>query len=211
MNPEDLNTVHELTKEIERLREGEEGGEVEGASPTPGQLWKRLLDLDAAKRVETIKSLIDVSQKGIQCTLMLHEDDLNRNAQEIAELRRERSRWNTINRLISVYIETLRRDQQSFIEQGTVADRLELFLKRAGGGPVKNPGKVLCGYRWSEAGRHFRCAEPVDGSGLHQGEHHAYVREGDAADEELRMKYLEDENTELRRRLGLPPNRRVTS
>lgn len=207
---EDLNTVHGLTKEIEQLRKGEEGGEVEGASPTPGQLWKRLLDLGVEKRMETIKSLIDVSQKGIECTLMLHEDDLNRNAQEIDELRRERARWNTINRLLSVYIESLRKNQKESIEQGTVADRLELFLKGAGNGPVENPGKVLCGHQWSEAGRHFRCAEPVDGSGLHQGEHHAYVREGDAADEELRMKYLEDENDELRRRLGLPGNRRIT-
>jgi hypothetical protein len=41
---------------------------------------------------------------------------------------------------------------------------------------------------------------------MHDGEHRAYVQEGASADEELRMRYLEEENRELRSRLGLPAN-----
>jgi len=207
---EDLNTVHALTKEIERLREGEEPGEMEGAEPTPGQLWRKLLDMKPSKRIETLATVLEMAGKGVHCTLSLHDEDLERQHHAISSLWNEHSRWARARRLIAVYIAALRKDQQAAVERGTVADRLEIFLKTGEEGPVKEPGRVLCDYRWNEAGLRLSCIEPVDGEGGHPGEHHAFVREGDAADRELRMKYLEDENDALRKRLGLPLNRRTT-
>lgn len=208
MTEKDLGTVSELIEEIERLRAGGDSESVEGTTPTAGQLWHKLLDLDKGKRIEILTSLIDASQRGSQCTLRMHEEDLNEQHLKISQMWNERVRWNSARRLIAAYIGNLRQEQQTSIEQGTVADRLELFLKAGKESPVENPGRVLCGHQWTESGRQLKCAEPVDGSGLHQGEHCAYVREGESAEEELRMKYLEEENSELRRRLGLPPNKK---
>lgn len=205
---EDLNTVHGLTKEIERLRAGEEGGATPEMKLTAGQLWKRLLDLNEKRRVEMLRSLLASADEGAACSMELHKADLDDRYRQVVELSSEVGRWKTSRRLITLYIDTLRKDQQGQVERGTVADRLELFLG-GGTGPVENAGRILCGHRWTEAGRQFECAEPVS-DGLHQGEHYAYVREGSAAEEELRMKYLEDENEALRKRLGLAPNRRRT-
>ena len=207
---EDLNTVHKLTKEIERLRAGEVGGEVEGAVPTPGQFWRKMLDLDKDKRLQALEAVLETASRGVTCTLMLHEDDLNQQYEDLQSMAAEVATGKKLRRLLGIYIEALRKDQQAPIEQGTVADRLEVFLKTGEKTPVSEPGRVLCGYRWTESRRSFTCAEPVDDGGLHRGDHHAYVRQGDAADEELRMKYLEDENDALRKRLGLPLNRRTT-
>lgn len=117
--------------------------------------------------MEMIKLFIDIFQKGIECMLMLYEDDLNRNVQEIDELCRECVWWNMINCLFLVYIEILCKDQQEFIEQGIVVDWFEFFLKGVGNGLVKNFGKVFCGYQWVEVGCYFKCVELVDGSGLY--------------------------------------------
>ncbi len=205
MKIEDLNTVHGLTKEIERLRAGEEDGATPEVKLTAGQLWKRLLDLNGKKRIEMLRSLLESADEGSTCRMENHSyelDHLYRNAVELSTALRE---WNTAWRLITVFIGNLREDQQGAVERGTVADRLELLLK-GGTGPV--PGRITCGYRWTEMRQQFICAEPVDSSGAHQGGHHAYVHKGISADEELRMKYLEEENDALRKRLGLPLNKR---
>lgn len=204
---EDLNTVHGLRKEIERLRAGEEKNHTPEMKLTAGQAWNRLLDSTPEKRIEQLRSLLESSDDGAKCRMEVHDVELNERYQRIIRLSTSLREWNTARSLISVFISALRKDQRGTMERGTVADKLELFLK-GGSSPAAHAGRVLCGYRWTEFGRSFTCAGPVDSSGDHEGEHYAYVHEGDSADEELRMKLLEDENEELRRRLGLPPNRR---
>lgn len=208
---EDLNTVHELTKKIEKLRAGAEPGATESAQLTPGQWWGRLLDLEPEKRIEMLDKLISSANGGAECAMAMHKAELTAQGDTLNKLYRSTREWNAAHRLITVFIATLRKDQKSWAKKGAVADKLEAFL--VGGrnaGDENHARRILCGHRWTESGREFTCAEPVNSEGLHQGEHYAYVREGAAADEELRMRYLEDENDELRRRLGLPLNRRTT-
>ncbi|HET8985227.1 MAG TPA: hypothetical protein VFN03_05665 [Trueperaceae bacterium] len=207
---EDLNAVHGLTKEIERLRAGSEDGWSPEMQSTPGQLWKRLLETEPGKRIEMLRRFLESANEGARCAMEMHSSDLAQQGDQLARLMQQRRGWNVAHRLITVYIGTLRKDRQDTVVRGDVADRLEILL--AGDSVVadNNARRILCGHRWTESGRDFECAEPVNGDGLHQGEHYAYVRQGSAADEELRMRYLEDENDELRRRLGLAPNRRRT-
>lgn len=209
MKIEDLNTVHGLTKEIERLRDGEESGATPEMKLTAGQLWGRLLELDRTRRIEMLRSLLQSADEGSKCLMDNHGVELEDRYRQIIELSKSLREWNTARRLITIYIGTLRKEQGGTTERGTVADRLELFLK-GGSGPVEHAGRILCGYRWTESGRPFTCAEPIGSSGAHQGEHYAYVREGVSADEQLRMKLLEDENDALRKRLELSPNKRRT-
>jgi len=207
---EDLNTVHDLTEKIKKLRAGEQPGSQEGAEPTPGQWWGRLLDMDEKNRIRTLGRILSSATEGMQCSVQMHKDDLARQGEILARMAEQNRQWNTARRLITTYVGTLRKDQKGAIERGTVADRLELFLVTGEARAEGVARRILCGHKWTEAGRTFECAEPVSSDGLHQGEHYAYVREGAAADEELRIRYLEDENDELRRRLGLPLNRRIT-
>lgn len=207
---EDLNTVHDLTEKIKKLRAGEQPGSQEGAEPTPGQWWGRLLDMDEKNRIRTLGRILSSATEGMQCSVQMHKDDLARQGEILARMAEQNRQWNTARRLITTYVGTLRKDQEGAIERGTVADRLELFLVTGEARAEGGARRILCGHKWTEAGRTFECAEPVSSDGLHQGEHYAYVREGAAADEELRIRYLEDENDELRRRLGLPLNRRIT-
>lgn len=204
---EDLNTVHGLTKEIERLRAGEEKNHTPEMKPTAGQAWNRLLDSTPEKRIDQLRSLMESSDAGIKCHMEIHDVELNERYRRIVELSTSLREWNLTRSLISVFINALRKDQRGTVERGTVADKLELFLK-GGSGPTAHAGRILCGYHWTEFGRSFICAGPVDSSGGHEGEHYAYVHEGASADEEPRMKLLEDENEALRKQLGLPLNKR---
>lgn len=207
---EDLNTVHGLTREVERLRAGSEDGWSPEMQSTPGQFWKRLLDAKPEARIETLRRFLESANRGAQCGLEMHGSELAEQRDRLAKLLQSRQQWSTVHRLITIFIGTLRMDQQATVVRGTVADRLEILL---GGGtePIANKARrILCGHHWVENGRDFTCAEPVGADGSHDGDHYAYVRQGSAADEELRMRYLEDENNELRRRLGLDPNRRRT-
>lgn len=211
MMPEDLNTVHELTQKIEKMRAGAEFDTTEGAQLTPGQLWGRLLDLEPEDRIEMLHRLTRSANEGAACAMAMHNAELAAQGDLLNKLAQSKREWNTAHRLITMFIATLRRDQKSWAKKGSVADKLELFLAGGRNSESQNHARrILCGHRWSEAGREFECAEPVGSDGLHQGEHYAYVREGAAADEELRMRYLEDENDELRGRLGLPLNKRTT-
>jgi hypothetical protein len=205
---EDLNTVHGLNEKIKELRAGEEPFTADGTQPTPGQWWGRLLDMDKADRLKRLESLLESARKGSDCVMGMHEAGLAEQADSLEKLARSNQQWSTARKLITTFIGTLRKDQEAAIEQGTVADKLEIFL--AGGEtPVgNNARRILCGHRWTEAGREYQCAEPVSREGWHQGEHYAYVRMGAAADEELRTRYLQEENDALRDRLGLPRNPR---
>lgn len=207
MNIDDLNTVHGLTKEIERLRAGEEDGATPEMKLTAGQLWKRLLELNPTGRIEMLRSLLQSADEGAECRMQNHEFELDDTARRAFDLGTHLMQWNTARRLLIIYIGTLRKNQTGSIEQGTVADKLELFLT-SGDREASRSVRLLCGHSWTEAGRRLECAEPVGPDGTHFGEHHAYVREGASADEELRMRYLEEENGELRRQLGLPSNQR---
>lgn len=199
---EDLNTVHALTKEIERLRAGEEGGQQPELKLTAGQLWGRLLDLNETRRIEMLRSLLKDADEGTRCAMEAHADDLEHRYQQVLGLSRELRQWNTARKLITVFLKTLRRETGE-IDRTVVADKLEMFLS-TGTGVMSN--RIVCGYRWTEGGNAFDCAEPVGPDGAHQGDHAAYVPLGFDADRSLRMRYLEEENAELRRRLGLAPN-----
>lgn len=201
---ENLNTVHGLTQEIKRLRDGEEDGHTPEMKLTPGQLWKRLLELPRDRRIEMVRSLLESADEGARCSMEMHQSDLEYMRRRVDELAGELLGWRRSRRLLTVYLGHLRKDQEGKIERGTMADKLELFI--AGGDSPARP--VICDHTWSEAGREFECAEPVGPDGTHLGNHHAYVEKGSAADEELRMTYLEQENDALRSRLGLAPNPR---
>lgn len=204
---EDLNTVQDLMKQIEQLRAGEDRSEpAEGVHLTPGQWWHRLLELNPQARMTRLEELLKCADKGLACEAYMHEENLEDLRQHAVLVSHRSQQWQTARRLLSVYVQTLRKDAEGDIGRGYVADKLELFLT-SGEELVDNRcRRVLCGHAWTEAGRTFECAEPVGADGGHFGEHYAYVREGSAADEELRMQYLEEENRELRARLGLPPN-----
>lgn len=208
MSSEDTGTVQGLTEEIKRLRAGEEDVYTPEVKKTPGQLWKRLLDLDRDRRMKMLRSVMESVERGAKCSLEDHEAELDGRYREVTRLSDDLRQWNTARRLITIFISTLRKNQQATVENGTVADKLELFLKSGAEDPLRLAGRILCGYTWSESGRQFVCAEPVNPGGMHQGEHYAYMRQGASADEELRMKYLEEENDALRDRLGLTRNRR---
>lgn len=205
---EDLNTVHGLTKKIEMLRAGEDASRPqEGCRPNAGQWWHRLLDMSEKDRIAHLNMLLERGDKAHTCMVEAHKENLEDLRQYAVMVANRSQQWHTARRLLTVYIESLRK-QDSMISRSTVADKLELFLS-TGDEKADNRGRrVMCGHTWQEAGRTFECAEPVMADGSHPGEHYAYVREGDAADEELRMHYLEEENRELRARLGLPPNPR---
>lgn len=199
---EDLNTVHGLTKEIERLRAGEEDGARPETRLTAGQLWKRLLELNEQRRIEMVRSLLESADEGSRCSMEMHDADLRVMQQRIGELADRLDTWKVPQRLLIRMIRELRRDQEAEVECGTVADRLELIL--AGGeGPAR---RIICGHAWTEMGEPYTCAEYVGLDGDHPGGHHAYVSESFAVDTELRMRYLEEENDALRKRLGLPLN-----
>lgn len=204
---ENLNTVQDLTKQIEQLRAGEDRSEpAEGVHLTPGQWWHRLLELSPQARMTRLEELLKCADKGLACEAYMHEENLEDLRQHAVLVSHRSQQWQTARRLLSIYVQTLRKDAEGDIGRGHVADKLELFLT-SGEELVDNRcRRVLCGHTWTEAGRTFECAEPVGPDGGHFGEHYAYVREGSAADEELRMQYLEEENRELRARLGLPPN-----
>lgn len=199
---EDLNTVHALKKEIERLREGEEGGHTPEVKMTAGQLWMRLLDMRPPRRIEMLRSLLQDADEGAKCAREAHEDDLEYRYQQVLKLSRELRQWSTARKLITIFLGTLR-DKSGQVDRAVVADRLEKFLATGIG---VMPNRIVCGYRWTESGQAFDCAEPVSPDGEHEGDHAAYVRKGFDADRDLHVRYLEEENTELRRRLGLPPN-----
>lgn len=204
---EDLNTVHDLTRRIEGLRAGEDcTPPEEGVMLTPGQWWHRLLDLDEKARLTRLKEVLECADKGLACDAHMHEENLQDLRQHAVMVSSRSQQWQTARRLLSIYVQTLREDREGVIGRGAVADKLELFLST---GEEKTDGRgrrILCGHTWTEAGRSFECAEPVGPDGGHFGDHYAYAREGSAADEELRMQYLEEENRELRARMGLPPN-----
>lgn len=204
---EDLNTVHGLTKEIERLRAGEDSSPAsEGVQLTPSQWWHRLLDLDETCRISRLGELLKCAEKGLACEAHMHDENLEDLRQHAVMVTHRSQQWNTARRLLGIYVQTLRQDAEGDIGRGHVADKLELFLTSGEELTDGRARRVLCGHAWTEAGRTFECAEPVGADGGHFGEHYAYVREGSAADEELRMQYLEEENRELRTRLGLAPN-----
>lgn len=201
--PEDLDTTQALRAEIDRLRAGEEKAGPENARKTPGQILRKLHELDEKSRMTFLGSVLKSARAGSDCEMQDHAGSLKYAGDQMEAIaKRERDAHRAL-RLVSIYIETLRKNPEESIEQGAVAEKLALFLNNASQ-PVDNRcRRVLCGYEWTEAGRTFQCAEPVMADGGHLGEHFAYVREGSAADEELRMQYLEQENAEMRRRLGL--------
>lgn len=199
---EDLNTVHALTKQIEQLRAGEEGNFSPELKPTAGQLWKRLLDLDQKRRIEMLRSLLQSADEGSKCMMEAHEDDLEHRYQQVVGLSRELRQWGTARKLITIFLGTLRK-KTGDIDRTVVADKLEMFLST---GIEGSPVRVTCGHQWTESGRALECAEPVGPDGTHVGDHATYVREGFDAGRNLHVRYLEEENAELRRRLGLPPN-----
>lgn len=203
-------TETEQIEKIRQLRAGEEPRGPEGAVPTAGQWWGRLLDMNPEDRIEALEKILESGREGAACVMEMHKTDLAAQDVALQNLSRQNQQWNTARKLITLFVGTLRKDQEGMTERGTVADKLEMFLT-GGQEPVDNRARrILCGHRWTEAAREFECAEPVSSDGWHQGEHYAYVREGASAEEELRLRYLEDENDELRRRLGLPLNRRLT-
>lgn len=203
---EDLNTVHGLKKEIERLRAGEEQDRTdEAVRLTPGQWWKRLLDMNEKNRMKYLSLLVERADSGVACAEQAHAENLSDLRQHAVAMTQRGQGWKRSHRLLSIYVTTLRRSTEP-IGRAEVADKLELFLS-PGADPDENKARrILCGYRWTELGRAFECAEPVGPDGFHPGDHYAYVREGASADEELRMRYLEEENDALRARLGLPGN-----
>lgn len=91
--PEDLNAIQTLTEEIERLRDGEEGGQVPEAIPTPGQFLKRLHELDTGHRMMALGAMIDSAEAGWRCANSLHEANLS-------ELRqRAMNTWSILHRI----------------------------------------------------------------------------------------------------------------
>ncbi|AXH66194.1 hypothetical protein SEA_SATIS_33 [Streptomyces phage Satis] len=196
-------TAESLRAEIARLRAGEEGPGSEGVRKTAGQILRKLHELDEKPRMVFLGSLLKSAHAGSDCETQDHVGSLKYAGDQMEAIaKRERDAHRSL-RLISIYVETLCKNPGESIERGVVAEKLALFLNDAPQ-PVDNRcRRVLCGYEWTEAGRTFQCAEPVTSDGGHLGEHYAYVREGSAADEELRMQYLEQENAEMRRRLGL--------
>jgi hypothetical protein len=206
--PEDLDAVHSLTKQIERLRAGEDRSKPpEGCTLNAGQWWNRLLDLNEEGRINQLTRLLELVDDGRACRAGMHEENLADLRQYAALVASRSQQWNTARRLLTVYIQTLR-GQDSMIARSAVADKLELFLSTGEEKADERGRRVMCDYTWQECGRAFRCAEPVGPDGGHLGEHYAYVREGASADEALRMRYLEEENDALRARLGLAPNPR---
>lgn len=203
---EDLNTVHGLTKEIERLRAGEDSSRPqEGVSLSAGQWWNRLLDMDETARIGRLEVLLQLAEKGQSCDMQAHEENLADLRQYAVLVAHRGQQWHTARRLLAVYVDTLRK-QGGQIDKTDVADKLELFLSTGDEKADDRGRRIMCGHTWQESGRTFRCAEPVTSDGSHAGDHYAYVREGDSADEELRMRLLEEENDTLRARLGLPAN-----
>lgn len=201
----------DLEKEIAGLRAGGEDGWRPELVPTAGQWWMKLLGLPVEERIRMLAFILERGEDGSKCLLEGHLGELGYRHQALTEMSRSALEWRTSRRLISGYIVRLREDGVNLVPQGRVASSLEDFLNAGPPEPDNRCRRILCGHRWTEAGRIFECAEPVGSDGTHQGEHFAYVREGDAADEELRMKSLEQENAELRRRLGLPANGRRPS
>jgi hypothetical protein len=203
---EDLNTVVALKKEIEQLRAGEEGGFTPEADSTPGQLLKRIHELGPEKRLKLLNSLLQAAREGSRCTMEHHDGELADMASGMQVLSERARAWQTAHRLLTIWAGALAKNRGAVLTSEHVADKLTTFLSRGTPETDFKCRRILCGHEWTEAGRTFQCAEPVGPDGGHQGEHFAYVREGSAKDEELRMKHLEQENFEMRRRLGLPLN-----
>lgn len=90
---EDSNTVHALNKEIDRLREGEEGGYQEGVIPTSGQLLRRIHDLNGEQRIQMLDAVMHMAEAGRQCGMSLHEVNLS-------ELRQKTmNTWSALHRI----------------------------------------------------------------------------------------------------------------
>jgi hypothetical protein len=190
-----------LRQEIEKLRAGEEARGPEGVHKTPGQILRKLHELDREPRMKFLGSLLESAHQGTECGAQQHEQALAHAQGQIETIAgRERDGRRAL-KLVAIYIETLRKNPERAIGQGEVAEKLAQLISSTAQPPDNRCRRVLCGHEWTEAGRTFQCAEPVDADGGHLGEHFAFVREGSAADEELRMQYLEQENAELRRRL----------
>lgn len=87
------NTVDALTREIERLRDGEEGGYRQEVIPTPGQFLRRLHDMDTAQRVGALEVVMEMAEAGRRCGMDLHEANLS-------ELRqRAMGAWSVLHRI----------------------------------------------------------------------------------------------------------------
>lgn len=203
--PEDLNTVHGLEKEIERLRAGEDPSARPETQLTAGQLLKKIHDLDPDERLRLLRRILEAADSGFRCTMENHTGELADQAAGLNVMAERARAWQTSHRLLTVWAGALRKNRGAVLTSESVADKLTLFLARETPESDMECRRILCGHEWTEARRVFQCAEPVGSDGSHQGEHYAYVREGSAADEELRMTYLEQENAELRRRLGVFP------
>ena len=78
-----LNEVAGLKEEVARLRGGEEDGYHESRIPTPGQLLKRIHDLDPQERIERLDALIATAEAAHHCHLNMHEANLQELRQRV--------------------------------------------------------------------------------------------------------------------------------
>ena len=92
----DQATVADLQREIDRLRDGEEGGFIEGTIPTPGQYLRRLHTLDTEQRIQSLTRLIDAGEVAHFCTMNMHEANLQ-------ELRQSAmGTWSALSRIANL-------------------------------------------------------------------------------------------------------------
>jgi hypothetical protein len=153
-----------------------------------------------------LDNLMQAANEGSRCAMEGHAGELADMASGMQVMAERARAWQTAHRLLTIWAGALGENRGAVLTSEHVAEKLTMFLSRETPDTDFKCRRILCGHEWTEAGRVFQCAEPVGPDGGHQGEHFAYVREGSAKDEELRMEYLEQENFEMRRRLGLPPN-----
>lgn len=91
-----LENPHSPQEEIRWLRAGEEEDHIEGAVPTPGQFLKRLHDLDEKRRIEHLGRFLMSAQIAHNCTMSMHEANLEELRQRAMES------WSTLSRIANL-------------------------------------------------------------------------------------------------------------